>query len=168
LEKCEVDDRSDIEKSTNAAAFTLGEAFRDEAIARSGAAVQITIASHNAGYDDARFGSKKSSNLLPAYLRFAKVVGPVNGHKLIGESIQCPDRSSEGYCGSALHAETQHYVYPILAQHLLAVCYYAQNYPQNPAFEGWVDYVAAADGYCKKFKIPNKTDAGGWKRGGTP
>jgi hypothetical protein len=59
-------------------------------------------------------------------------------------------------------------VYPIIAQHLLAVCYYAQNYPQNPAFKDWVDYVADKDGYCKQFKIPNKIDAGKWKRGSTP
>jgi len=32
LDRCEVDDRSDIEKSTDAAIFTLGEAYRDPAI----------------------------------------------------------------------------------------------------------------------------------------
>ncbi len=168
LERCEIDDRSDIEKSTAAAAFTLGEAWRDPSIARSGAAVQIMIASHNAGYDDSRFGMRKSTNLLPAYERWAKAAGQLNGHKFVGENIRCPDRASEGYCGSALPAETQHYVYPIIAQHLLAVCYYAQNYPQNPAFKDWVDYVNDKDGYCKQFKIPNKIDAGKWKRGPRP
>jgi hypothetical protein len=166
IERCEIDDRSDIEKSTAAAAFTLGEAWKDPAIARSGAAVQIIIASHNAGYDDGRFGAKKSTNLLPAYQRWAKAAGQVNGHKFVGENIKCPDRETPGYCGSALPAETQHYVYPIIAQHLLAVCYYAQNYPQNAAFQPWVGYATDADGYCKKFKIPNKSEAGGWKKQG--
>ena len=166
IESCNIDDRSDIERSTAAAIFTLGEAFRDQTIQRSGAAVQITIASHNAGYDDKRFGHPKNSNLLPALRKFMKTAGDTNAHRIIGANIKCPDRSTEGYCGALLPAETQHYTYPIIAQHLLAVCYYAQNYRDEPAFKPWIDYVTEADGYCKKFKIPNKSDAQSWKRGG--
>ncbi len=166
LDRCEVDDRSDIEKSTDAAIFTLGEAYRDPAIQRSGAAVQISIASHNSGYDDARFGVKKSTNLLPVLMRYTKAVGEGQNHKLIGEVITCPDRSAEGSCGSPLKAETQHYTYPVLAQHLLAVCYYAQNYRDEAAFKPWISYVTDTDGYCRQFKIPNKADVAGWKKGG--
>jgi hypothetical protein len=166
IDRCDVDDRTDIEKSTAAAIYTLGEAFKDPTIAGSGAAVQITIASHNAGYNDARFGHPKSSNLLPAYQKWVKQVGAVRATSFVGDNIKCPDWQTPGNCGAVLPAETQHYVYPIIAQHLLAVCYYATNYGDEPAFKPWREYVTESDSYCKQFKIPSRTDAASWRQGG--
>ncbi|MEO0606518.1 MAG: transglycosylase SLT domain-containing protein, partial [Myxococcota bacterium] len=74
IQSCRVDDRADLDRSTTAAIRALREAWDDADLRASGALVQLTIASHNGGYDDARFGRRyaKPSNLRPAYLRWAK------------------------------------------------------------------------------------------------
>lgn len=160
IERCNVDDRKDLEKSTDAAIFTLGEAWRDPLLARSLSAVQLTISSHNAGYDDGRFGDryKKRINVKPAYASWIADKGESAGIRYTGEQIRCPDTAVErGTCDSTLVAETQHYAYTIVAQHLLAVCYYAKNYGEEPAFKPWAVYVGD-EGYCKAFKIPSKDE----------
>jgi hypothetical protein len=156
ISKCDVDDRTDLVKSTAAAAWSLKEPWEDEELRESGALVQITIASHNAGYDDARFGVGKKSNLKPAYKSWKKGVDENEWHKFYGENISCTNEGEEGYCGdSPLHSETQHYVYPIVARHILAVCYYAKNHPEMAAFQPWTDYLEG-DNYCTKFNIPDR------------
>ena len=56
-------------------------------------------------------------------------------------------------CSSVLWEETQHYGYRVIAQHILAVCYYAKNYGSEQAFQRWDRYL---DGYCKKIEIPER------------
>jgi len=160
IERCAIDDRKDLEKSTAAAMFTLEEAWKDPLLANSLSAVQLVISSHNAGYDDGRFGDryKKRINIKPAYATWIASHGESAGIQFLGQQIRCPDTAVErGTCDSALVAETQHYAYTIVAQHLLAVCYYAKNYGEEPAFQPWRVYVGD-EGYCKAFNVPSKDE----------
>ena len=156
IKACAKDDRSDLRKSTAAAAFDFNDAYNDPTLKASGAVVQMTIATHNTGYNDERFGLKKTSNVLPGFTAWS-AGRPASDHSnWYGENMTCLDApEGQNYCGgSKLHRDTQNYVYPIVAQHLLAVCYYAQNHAtEYPEFQAWAMHVRE-DGYCKKFKIP--------------
>jgi len=159
IDTCAIDDRKNLDKSTAAAAWTLAEAWNDPVLAESGSAVQLVITSHNAGYDDARFGPKYSKrfNVKPAYQRWVKKNGESQGVFFTGQNIRCPNWDDRSPCGAAYMAETQHYAYNIVAQHLLAVCYYARNYGENPAFTPWRKYVSS-DGYCDAMDIPTNEE----------
>lgn len=154
---CDQDDRTDLAKSTAAAVYTLGEAYKDPTLAGSGAVVQLTIASHNAGYDDSRYGRRKPTNVLNAFRKYEKRVGKPAAPLFYGQTIRCKHHDDPGTCGAELYAQTQHYVYPIVAQHLLAVCYYAMNYGEDQAFQPWTTYTSS-DGYCRQFKIPSSAE----------
>jgi hypothetical protein len=159
IERCDFDDRKNLERSTEAAVFTLKEAWADPEFARSGSAVQLTITSHNAGYDDARFGQKfaKPFNVKPAYKAFVAKNGPAQGVAFTGANIRCRTSDERSTCNAAYLAETQHYAYTIVAQHFLAVCYYAKNYGADPAFGPWSFYVGS-EGYCRQFRVPTRED----------
>lgn len=157
IDTCDVDDRTDLRKSTAAAIYTLKEAYDDPVLRNSGAVVQLAIASHNTGYDDSRFGRNKSTNVLPALKAYKRRNGDGMAPNFYGDSIRCRSHDDPGRCGSELMAQTQHYVYPIVAQHLLAVCYYAMNYGEDRAFSPWIHYTAS-DGYCRSFRIPTKDE----------
>jgi len=159
IDNCVVDDRKDLRKSTQAAIFTLAEAWNDPVLARSGSAVQLTITSHNAGYDDSRFGAKyrKRFNVKPAYKRWVEKNGASQGVFFTGQNIRCAHWEERSPCGAAYMAETQHYAYNIVAQHLLAVCYYARNYGENPAFTPWRKYTTT-EGYCDAMDIPTNEE----------
>jgi hypothetical protein len=152
---CQVDLRTDLELSTRAAIALLKEAIDDPVIAKSGAAVQIAIASHNGGYADGRFGVAKSTNLLPAFKRWSDGKSEKEQALFVGSNILCANEEGpDMFCGSVLHAQTQHYVYPIVAAHLLAACYYGKNYADEiEAFKPWRDH--AIGGYCKDFEVPD-------------
>ena len=45
------------------------------------------------------------------------------------------------------------YVANTLAAHFVAVCYYAQNYPEEPAFTRWRKYT---EGYCRSIDVPTR------------
>ncbi|HHO51120.1 MAG TPA: hypothetical protein ENK18_09690 [Deltaproteobacteria bacterium] len=158
IDACNVDDRKNLSRATAAAIFTLREAWSDPLLRGSGSAVQLTITSHNAGYDDGRFGSKyrKSVNVKPAYERWI-TKNPGQGLHFTGQNIRCPDLTKRSACGGVYLAETQHYAYTIVAQHFLAVCYYAQNYPEEQAFKPWRFFVSS-DGYCDQFDIPTREE----------
>lgn len=157
IERCNVDDRKDLDRSTAAAAFSLKEAWDDPLFAGSGADVQLTITSHNSGYDDGRFGEKyaKGINVKPAYKAFVAKNGAEQGMNFVGANIRCRTSTERERCDAAYMAETQHYAYTIVAQHILAVCYYAKNYGEDPAFNPWTFFVGS-EGYCKKFDVPTK------------
>ena len=159
IDQCAIDDRKDLGKSTRAAIFTLSEAWNDPLFAESGSAVQLTITSHNAGYDDSRFGQKffKRFNVKPAYKNWIKKNGASQGVFFTGQNIRCAHWEERSPCGGAYMAETQHYAYNIVAQHLLAVCYYARNYGENPAYTPWRKYVASG-GYCDTMDIPTNEE----------
>jgi len=159
ISTCDIDDRTNLAKATDAAIFTLTEAWNDPVIAASGSAVQLTITSHNAGYDDSRFGArfKKRFNVKPAYLNWIKKNGAAQGPYFTGQNIRCANWEERSPCGGAYMAETQHYAYNIVAQHLLAACYYARNYGENPAFQPYRKYTTT-DGYCDTMDIPTKEE----------
>lgn len=163
LRGCAVDERRDLAASTRGAIQTLKEAWEDPDFRASGAAVALTIASHNGGYDDARFGPDfaKRLNLRPAYLGWLEKRGLEADPGFIGAQIQCTTNGvgDADTCGSALAPETQHYVYPVLAQHFLAVCYYAMNYGDREAFRPWRDLL---DGYCSKLPVPTSDESKKW------
>lgn len=167
IERCDTDDRKNLELATNAALFTLKEAWNDPQIAASGSAVQLTITSHNSGYDDGRFGAKykKKVNVRPAYLEFVKKNGNEQGIQFTGANIRCKTATERSTCDAAYMAETQHYAYTIVAQHILAVCYYAQNYSGDPAFSAW-RYFAGSDGYCRRFDVPTREEVQARPRSG--
>lgn len=141
----------------------MKEAWNDPLFAQSGSAVQLTITSHNSGYDDARFGEKfrKPFNVKPAFKAFIDRNGPERGMVFVGSNIRCRTSAEQGTCDAAYMAETQHYAYTIVAQHLLAVCYYSKNYGEDPAFEPW----RRIDDYCEKFEIPSRDEVKNRKPG---
>ncbi|MEZ4234758.1 MAG: transglycosylase SLT domain-containing protein [Myxococcota bacterium] len=159
IDRCDHDDRQNLERSTAAAVFTLKEAWTDPDFARSGSAVQLTISSHNAGYDDARFGAKfaKPFNIRPAFKAFVAKKGPAEGIRFTGDNIRCATAKERSACNAVYLAETQHYAYTIVAQHFLAVCYYAKNYGGDPGFAPWAFFVGS-DGYCRQFDVPTRDD----------
>ncbi|MFT7518193.1 MAG: hypothetical protein ACI9MC_000323 [Kiritimatiellia bacterium] len=154
---CQRDDRTDIKKSTAAAIWSLKEAWDDDLLATSGAAAQMTILSHNGGYDDSRFGQRKSFNVLPAFKKWKKKrkKSEEEYHLFYGDNIKCGPEERGTQCGAMLAAETQHYGYTILAQHVLAACYYGKNYRDEfEEFRSW-DSLLEGEGYCTRFAIPD-------------
>lgn len=164
---CRVDDRTDLQKSTSAAIVALKEAWDNDVLAKSGSGVTTMISSHNCGLDDSRFrpnGAVNRSNVLPAFERWAANHSPSEYHRFYGDNIKCPTRKTvdSNRCGSALPIETQHYAYSIIAEHLVAVCYYAQNYgDQYPEFAEWERFIGD-DGYCSGFAIPSADEVRSW------
>jgi len=167
IKSCRVDHRRDLEKSTQAAAYALRETWDDGDLADSGANVQITILSHNAGYDDSRFGQRRKTNLKPAYKTWRKNAEQDEYQNFYGENIKC-DTPHEGgglaRCGGKLPAETQHYAYTIIAQHLVAVCYYGLNYSDKKEFKAWANYTKGS-GYCTSLNVPTSQEVQTKKKG---
>jgi hypothetical protein len=170
---CEVDERTDLAASTRGAIELLREAWEDPDISRSGAAVQITILSHNSGYDNSRFDEKRTNyiNILPAYKRHLGAKQMERDPHFYGANITCTGAEhadiivkGNDTCGGVIANQSQHYAYSIVAQHLLAVCYYAQNHADKPAFRPWKDY-ARRTGYCNTFAVPTQDEV--LKKGGT-
>lgn len=165
ITSCNPDARTDLAESTRAAIEALREPLEDTVLADSGAVLQITIASHNAGYDDERFDGNKSrpSNLKPAYQRWLREKKLEYDSTFLGKQILCPDAAFNNgdKCGSLLHRETQHYAYTIIAQHFVAVCYYATNYGDRPEFAPWRDF-ARGNGYCSEINVPSSQEVRKW------
>ncbi|MFT6146045.1 MAG: hypothetical protein ACJAV2_003935 [Myxococcota bacterium] len=163
IQRCDIDHRTDLTRSTRAAMASLREPMEDPTIRASGAAVQISILSHNSGYDDGRFGRPKPTNLLPALRRWSAGKSDEEIANFYGAMITTDQWVHDGgrgaRLGSLLMPETQHYAYSIVAQHLLAVCYYAQNYGDDPVFSPWRQYTRE-DGYCRELIIPTPQDLG--------
>jgi hypothetical protein len=158
---CEIDDRTDLMKSTRAAILTLGEAWNHPTLRSSGALVQTTILSHNAGANDEEFGKRKRFNLVPAMEKWIDDNGERQAANFYGQNILCEGHAGNEMCGSLLMPETQHYAYNIVAQHFIAVCYYAQEYPSDPAFREWQTWNDD-NSYCSAFNIPSKSEVQGW------
>lgn len=166
IDSCEEDQRSDRDASTAGAIKLLGKAFDDPDLRSSGSVVQIVIASHNAGYDNSPYleGNRHNPvNLRWAYQKWRTLnnVKSARAADFIGSNISCVTaQGGDSYdpnvkCGdtNVLGIETQHYVHLIIAQHLLAACYYGLNYGDENEFKEYRDF-AIGDGYCRKFKVP--------------
>ena len=158
IRKCGTDDRLSLEKSTRAAIELMKQTYTDERLQNSGSVVQATILAHNAGYFDKPYlGKTKWTNILPAYEKYRSQSKKKHGVHFYGDNL-CPAKISEEddggkKCKSVLWEETQHYGYRVIAYHILAVCYYAKNYGNEPVFQNWERYL---DGYCKKIDIPER------------
>ncbi len=163
IKSCDVDERQDLTISTRGAIEALREAWEDPLIAASGAAVQITILSHNAGYDNSRFEEKRVNriNMLPAYQRHLKKSGVDRDPRFYGRNLTCLDEKygdvvnlANETCGGVIANQSQHYAYSIVAQHILAACFYAENY--GTVHGEWQEYLKYTydDNYCRTFEIP--------------
>ncbi|MDP2314745.1 MAG: hypothetical protein Q8P41_17710 [Pseudomonadota bacterium] len=162
IQSCEVDQRSDRRFSTIGAAKLLGEAFSDKELRYSGAITQITIASHNAGYDNSphQDGRVNVYNMLHAYRKYLQAEKLERAPDFIGRNITCTAaRPAENFldrCGGSLGSVTQHYVPYVISQHLLAVCYYGSNYADEfTVFDSYREFVRA-NGYCNDIRVPTK------------
>lgn len=135
LSTCAVDFRSDLELSTRAAVRRFDEVREDPALLASGVLVPAMIASHHAGYDDARLlgprGPAKPYNLRPAHERWAASSSP---RPFAEDAFGCFAQPEAPSCERYLIAQTQRYVARVLALHLLAVCRYGQTAGHDPVF----------------------------------
>ena len=160
---CAIDGRVDLEDSTAGALKLLGEAFRDPELADSGAAVQITIASHNAGYDNSRFDEKRRNlfNLKHAYHDYITEKQITRAGDFIGKNMTCMTGTTcdgpNDRGGGKLGKETQPYVYLIISQHILAACYYGLNYSKEDVFEPYAK-LTVGTGYCTGIDVPTKEE----------
>jgi len=159
IDTCEVDERLNLQKSTKAAISYLNEIWSDEELKKSGALVQLAILSYNAGYNDEPYlKKKKMSNILPAFKQYLKKTN-TNGATFYGDNLTCDSKTDlltnpGERCGGVLANQTQHYAYKIVAQHMLAVCFYAKNYPEDPNFSTWTKYTDS-NSYCSQMEIPS-------------
>jgi hypothetical protein len=156
---CEIDERRSLEKSTAAAVQALREPMEDEDLANSGAAVQLAIASHNAGYDNFRFRPRMKrgsrTEILWAYKDWLKRTNQQWDPKFLGQQVRCPQGTYANDCpGTTLNGYTQHYTYKVLGAHFLAVCYYGMNYADiYEEFRPYETFVEE-DGYCARIQVP--------------
>lgn len=166
IASCETDFRTDWALSTKAAMIALRQPLEDADLRASGAALQIAIASHNAGYNDREVvktaGYRKPYNMLPSYLKWRSDNPNKPTSHFLGDAMRCvPDASVPG-CEAYMKAETQEYVYRIAAFHLLAICYYGKNYANDPVFAPWAAY-SEPGGYCTLFSdkrgVPSPKEA---------
>lgn len=162
IQSCAVDERSDLRRSTLGAIKLLKEAYEDKELRYSGAVTQITIASHNAGFDNSPYqdGRVNVYNMRHAYRKYAKDNNVDRAPDFIGRNITCVQKGqAENFndrCGGYLGNVTQHYVPYVIAQHLLAVCYYGANYADEfTMFDDYRQYVRG-NGYCKDIEVPTK------------
>jgi hypothetical protein len=162
ITSCAVDERTDLRRSTLGAIKLLGEAFNDDELKYSGALTQIVIASHNAGYNDAPYhdGHPNAYNMLMAYRAYRAAANVDRAPDFIGRNITCVAKGqAQGFsdrCGGYLGSVTQHYVPYVIAQHLLAVCYYGANYADEfTVFDTYRSFVRGT-GYCTDIRVPTK------------
>jgi hypothetical protein len=160
---CDVDERSELQVATRGAIKLLKEAYDDPDLRASGAVVQMTIASHNAGYDNAPYQKFKNVyNVRHAYAAFRAEQKVDRAPDFIGRNITCVAKGQaqnfNDRCGGYLANVTQMYVPYVLAQHMLAVCYYGTNYSDD--FKVFGDYrtYVRGNGYCKDIKVPTRDE----------
>ena len=156
ITSCKKDARLDVQASTKGAVQMLKDTWSDQELKKSGSLVQLTILAHNVGYNDARFGSKNKSNIVPAYNDYLAKTKKTTGTSFYGDNILCskdkdPFKYPVDTCGGVLSNQAQNYGYNVVAQHMLAVCFYAKNYPQEATFASWKPYLS---GYCTKINVP--------------
>ena len=98
------------------------------------------------------------SNILPAFKKYLKKTN-TDGATFYGDNLTCDSKTDlltnpGARCGGVLANQTQHYAYKIVAQHMLAVCFYAKNYLEDPNFSTWTKYTDS-NSYCSPMEIPS-------------
>ena len=94
--------------------------------------------------------------------------GQDRADKFYGLHLSCRDEkvvkanSSQPRCARHVMPRIQHELYNIVAEHILAVCYYVGNHPDAPAFEAWSKY-GSHSGYCSGLTIPDRLTVESWK-----
>lgn len=160
LRDCRIDERTDLDASTAGAIRALSEPWSDPDLAASGAAVLLTILSHNAGYDDSLHGAPRVTNIRPAYLDWKQAQSPDRWHLFYGDNLTCtgPEAHADlkACGGSALAGQTQHYGYTVVAQYLVAMCYLGRNHGDD--FPDWFDLAREDDGPCSRFRVPGPNE----------
>jgi hypothetical protein len=163
ISSCDVDERDDPERATDGAIANFLEPWRDQAFKESGAMGQLLIATHNAGYNDSKWrsnGKVSRTNIGVSYPLYLKTNNVKRAPDFIGRNITCTNPSQmiksdvftiNATCGGYLPSVTQTYVPYVIAQHLLAVCYYGAYYADEPAFAPYAKYTV---GYCRNIKVP--------------
>ncbi|MBM74233.1 MAG: hypothetical protein CMK59_02425 [Proteobacteria bacterium] len=170
ITSCSTDERTDLELSTEAAIKLLEETWSDDELSASGSLVQATILAHNAGYNDKPYlGKTKKTNILPAYRAYMKKKKTDYGTTFYGDNITCVGdkkldkiKNAGDRCGGFIPNQSQPYGYLVVAQHILAVCYYAKNYANDQAFSKWEKYTTE-QGYCSLINVPTSAEAKGYK-----
>ena len=120
-----------------------------------GLLVQLAILSYNA---EPYLKKKKTTNILPAFKKYLKKNKGTNGTTFYGDNLNCDLetdllKNPMACYGGVLSNQTQHYAYKIVAQHILAVCFYAKNYPEDTIFSTWEKYTKNS-GYCSLLEMP--------------
>ena len=153
---CAIDERTELTPATAGAIRSLTEAWEDPELRASGAGAVLTILSHNAGYLDRRFGVERASNVRPAYMAWRRGVDQAEWHTFYGKNLTCRGGHAElsDTCDSHLAAQTQHYGYTVLAQHLVAMCFLGRHYGDQDAFVHWADRAIDDEGVCSRFVVP--------------
>jgi hypothetical protein len=167
---CGSDFRTDLGRSTRVAAHALNQALRDEVLKSSGAAVQIAIASHHAGYDDRQFyeGVKKPNkpfNLRIAYDRWLhERSAEVPTSHFYGQAMLCTRHDQDDpTCERFMKSETQRYAVQAMGRFFAAVCYYGKNYPNDPAFAPWARFAKEGQ-FCDEVDAPSVVELFGADR----
>ncbi len=140
---CEVDDRVNVKLATQATLALLEGAWTDPDLRASGGLVQLTVASHFVGHDDAAFGQPNPQNVKPAFTEWASRHPEADHPRFLSAS------------DSQISKHAADLVPRAIAIHFAAVCYYGQNYPDEVAFRDWAKY---ADGYCRAAEVPDRRD----------
>jgi hypothetical protein len=176
---CARDERLDRWASTAAAVKKFArEGWSDPDFRRSGAHVQLVIATHNAGYDDSpwRNGQVSETNIKVAYAKWRREKKVDRQPDFWGLNITCSRKEEvqkldaeniNARCGSYVPNVTQTYVPLVIAQHLVAACYYGSNYASSvPEFEKYRQHVVG-NGYCSALDVPTPEDVRRHQAGGS-
>ena len=156
IDACRIDEREDLARSTEAALGLFQEVWADPELRSSGALVQLTVASHNAGYDDSRFIENGSRfNVRPAFRIWSTSHPASDLPRFVGANINSQTPADRHAGESLLAPETQHYVYTVIAQHLLAACYYGANHGERSVFAPYGEF-SDPGGWCTAFSIPSR------------
>ena len=89
ISSCDVDERIDVDTSTEGAIELLKEVWEDDELSESGSVVQMAIVGHNVGYNDKMYGINRKTNILPAYKKYMTKKKRKTGVFFYGENILC-------------------------------------------------------------------------------
>ncbi len=166
---CGIDQRKDASQADMAALTVLQESWNHPLISASGAAVELTALAAQMGLDDDGIDGEglRESNATVLLRRWNRTTSHEIAIGLYGAQISCRKKEVvetndvEHHCGRVLEPQTQHGIYSMVAQHILANCYYAKNHADIAPFGEWATHLDEG-GYCRAFEIPTTADVAAW------